>query len=115
MVSALRVAREIGQASALDPWRAAEAAPGPAVDDDAGLRAYVAETLGSMNHPVGTCRIGVDDLAVVDTDLRVRGITGLRVADASVMPSIVTGYTNATVYAIAERAAEIIGTAALDA
>ena len=114
MVSALRVAREIGQASALDPWRAAEAAPGPAVADDAGLRAYAAETLGSFNQPVGTCRIGVDDLAVVDTDLRVRGITGLRVADASVMPSIVTGYPNATVYAIAERAAEIIGTAARD-
>ena len=112
MVSALRIAREIGQSSALDPWRAAEAAPGWAVEDDASLRAYVAGSLGSLNHPVGTCRIGMDDRAVVDTELRVRGITGLRVADASVMPSIVTGYPNATVYAIAERAAEIIGTAA---
>jgi len=111
MISALRVGREIGQARALDWWRAGEKAPGPAVTDDAGLGAYLAQSLGSLNHPVGTCRIGVDDLAVVDTDLRVRGITGLRVADASVMPSIVTGYTNATVYAIAERAAETIGTA----
>lgn len=109
MVSALRTAREIGQASALGSWRDKEVAPGPEVDDDAGMRDYVAKTLGSLNHPVGTCRIGTDDVAVVDTDLRVRGITGLRVADASVMPSIVTGYTNATVYAIAERAADLIG------
>jgi choline dehydrogenase len=108
MVAALRVAREIGQASALDPWRGREAAPGPGVADEAGLRAYVARTLGTINHPVGTCRIGTDELAVVDTDLRLRGIGGLRVADGSVMPSIVTGYPNATVYAIAERAAELI-------
>jgi choline dehydrogenase len=108
MVTAVRAAREIGQAEALGPWRACEVAPGPEVDDDAGLRAYIAGTLGSINHPVGTCRIGADDLAVVDTALRVRGISGIRVADASVMPSIVTGYTIATVYAIAERAAELI-------
>ena len=108
MVTAVCAAREIGRAEALGPWRACEVAPGPAVDDDAGLRTYIAETLGSLNHPVGTCRIGTDDLAVVDTALRVRGISGLRVADSSVMPSIVTGYTIATVYAIAERAADLI-------
>ncbi len=107
MVTAVRAAREIGQAEALGPWRACEVAPGPAIDDDAGLRTYIAETLGSY-HPVGTCRIGTDDLAVVDTALRLRGISGIRVADSSVMPSIVTGYTIATVYAIAERAAELI-------
>jgi len=108
MVTALRHARQIGQAEALGPWRAAEVAPGPAVQDEAALRAYIAQTLGSLNHPVGTCRIGTDELAVVDTSLRVHGVSGIRVADASVMPSIVTGYTNATVYAIAERAAELI-------
>ena len=108
MVTALRRAREIGQAEALDPWRDSEIAPGAAVQDDADLRAYIAQSLGSLYHPVGTCRIGVDDMAVVDTSLRVRGTTALRVADASVMPSIVTGYTNATVYAIAERAAQLI-------
>ena len=111
MVTALRAAREIGQASALGSWRAKEAAPGPDAGDDAGLRAYVTETLGTINHPVGTCPIGTGDHGVVDLDLRVRvrGITGLRVADASVMPSIVAGYPNAAVYAIAERAAELIG------
>ena len=67
------------------------------------------ETLASYCHPVGTCRIGRDDMAVVDTDLRVHGISGLRVADGSAMPSIPSANTNATVYAIAERAAELIG------
>jgi choline dehydrogenase len=107
MIAGLRLAREIGRASALDSWRGQEMGPG--VDDDAGLRAYVRETLASYCHPVGTCRIGVDDMAVVDTDLRVHGIAGLRVADGSVIPSIPSANTNATVYAIAERAAELIG------
>jgi choline dehydrogenase len=106
MVAGLRLAREIGRASALDPWRDREIGPGP--DDDAGLRAYVRETLASYCHPVGTCRIGRYDMAVVDTDLRVHGISGLRVADGSVIPSIPSANTNATVYAIAERAAELI-------
>ena len=65
----------------------------------------------TYHHPVGTCRIGDDDFAVVDTDLRVRGVGGLRVADASVMPSIVSGNTQATVYGIAERAAELVNRA----
>lgn len=58
--------------------------------------------------PAGTCRIGSDDLSVVDTDLRVHGIDGLRIADGPVMPSIVSGNTNATVYAIAEKAASLL-------
>jgi choline dehydrogenase len=72
------------------------------------LRAYATASVFSCNHPVGTCRIGTDDMAVVDPELRVHGVSGLRVADASVMPSIVSANTNATVYAIAERAAELI-------
>jgi choline dehydrogenase len=108
MVAGLRLAREIGRASALDPWRGQEVAPGSGMDDDAGLRAYVRKTLESYFHPVGTCRIGEDDMAVVDPDLRVRGIGGLRVADGSVLPSIPSANTNSTVYAIAERAAELI-------
>ena len=81
---------------------------GPDARDADSLRAYLRQALQTYHHPVGTCRIGEDEEAVVDTDLRVRGIPGLRVADASVMPSIVSGNTLATVYAIAERAAAAI-------
>jgi choline dehydrogenase len=104
----LRAAREIGRAAALDPWRGEEVLPGPGVNDDAGLRAYLRQNLQTYSHPGGTCRIGTDAQAVVDTELRVHGISGLRVADASVMPSAPSANTNATVYAIAERAAALI-------
>jgi choline dehydrogenase-like flavoprotein len=77
-------------------------------DDDDAVRHYLLQSLRTYSHHVGSCRIGADDLAVVGTDLRVRGIDRLRVADASVMPSIVSANTNATVYGIAERAAELI-------
>src|SRR6202042_3432590 len=69
---------------------------------------YLHAALQTYHHPVGTSRIGADDTAVVDAELRVRGVTGLRVADASVMPSIVSGNTMATVYGIAERASSLI-------
>jgi choline dehydrogenase len=108
IVRGLKIARSIPLARALKPWLAREIAPGPDAGDDAALRAYATASVLSCNHPVGTCRIGTDDLAVVDPELRVHGVSGLRVADASVMPSIVSGNTNATVYAIAERAAELI-------
>jgi choline dehydrogenase len=104
----LRAARDIGRAAALDTWRGDEVLPGPDVTDDASLRAYLRRNVGTYGHPGGTCRIGTDAQAVVDTDLRVRGISGLRVADASVMPSAPSANTNATVYAIAERAAGLI-------
>ncbi|MEV5713024.1 GMC oxidoreductase [Amycolatopsis mediterranei] len=90
------------------PWYATEVLPGPDIGDDAALRAYAAASVSSYYHPVGTCRIGTDAMAVVDPELRVHGILGLRVAEASVMPSIVSANTNATVYAIAERASELI-------
>lgn len=108
MVAGLRMAREIGAAPALSPWRGAEALPGTDVRDDDALRAYALRNIRSYSHYGGTCRIGGDELAVVDTELRVHGVDGLRVADASVMPSPVSANTNATVYAIAERAAELI-------
>jgi len=87
---------------------AAELYPGPEVRTDAALRDYVRRTVDSYYHPVGTCRLGSDDGAVVDSDLRVRGVTGLRVADASVMPLIPNAHPHATVLAIAERAAVLI-------
>jgi choline dehydrogenase len=109
LVAALRVARQIGGASAYDPWRAAEAAPGPAAEDDEALRNFAKAAYRSYHHPVGTCAMGDTDMSVVDSELRVHGVTGLRVADGSVMPSIPSANTAATVYAIAERAAELIG------
>jgi choline dehydrogenase len=109
MIAGLRLAREIGRASALAAWRREEVAPGPDVTEEEALRAYVKTSFISYYHPVGTCAMGNTELSVVDSELRVRGIDGLRVADASVMPSIPSNNTNATVYAIAERAAELIG------
>jgi GMC oxidoreductase len=93
MVSGLKIARKIGRAKALAPWRAAEALPGPGADTDDALRHYADQTMGSYFHPVGTCRMGVDDMSVVDCELRVHGISGLRIADGSIMPSIVSGNT----------------------
>jgi choline dehydrogenase len=110
MAAGLKVARKIGRTAALAPWRGEESLPGPDIDndDDAAVRAYLRQSLLAYFHYSSTCRIGTDAMAVVDTDLHVRGISGLRVADASVMPSIVSANTNATVYAIAERAAALI-------
>lgn len=108
MVAGLRMAREIGRAEALAPWRGPEALPGPGVVGDEQLRAYLRRNIRSYSHYAGTCALGTDAMAVVDSELRVHGIEGLRVADASVMPSPVSANTNATVYAIAERAADLI-------
>jgi choline dehydrogenase len=108
MTAGLRVARRIGAADALEPWRGREVFPGSEVRDDESMREYLRRSLRTYSHQVGSCQMGTNDLAVVDTDLHVRGIEGLRVADASVMPSIVSANTNATVYAIAERAVDLI-------
>jgi choline dehydrogenase len=95
-------------AAGLTPGRAAEVWPGPDVRTSASLRAWIRRTAGSYYHPAGTCRMGSDPGAVVDLDLRVCGITGLRVADASVMPVIPNAPLHATVLAIAEKAADLI-------
>nr|WP_229852640.1 MULTISPECIES: GMC oxidoreductase [Streptomyces] len=76
--------------------------------DEPSIAAHARTHFTSYCHLVGTCMMGEDDAAVVDSQLRVRGLAGLRVADASVIPSIPSGNTNATVYAIAERAAELL-------
>ncbi|MGP0034222.1 MAG: GMC family oxidoreductase [Solirubrobacteraceae bacterium] len=80
----------------------------PASDSDDDLAAYVRARVQTQYHPVGTCKMGIDDLAVVDADLRVRGVDGLRVVDASVMPTVPRGNTNAPTIAVAERAADLI-------
>jgi choline dehydrogenase len=108
MLAGFRIAREIGASSALDAWRAEEIAPGPSVRDEADLREFVRATTSSYYHPVGTCAIGESEQSVVDSQLRVHGVSGLRVADASVMPSLPSNNTLASVYGIAERAADLI-------
>jgi 4-pyridoxate dehydrogenase len=107
----LRLAREVGRQAALRPYVAAEAAPGPEGWSDAALDAHIAATGISVHHPLGTCRMGGDpgdEGAVVDGELRVRGVEGLRVVDASAMPDLVGGNINAAVVMIAEKAADLI-------
>lgn len=87
LVSALRIARTIGESPAFKPWREAEIIPGPDAQDEQAWRAHIRQTTwGPEWHPSGTCRRGTDEMAVVDPELRVRGVQGLRVADASVIP-----------------------------
>ena len=85
MVAGLRLAREIGQASAFDTWRGDELAPGSAAEDNEILSAAIKHSFMSYFHPVGTCAMGNNAMSVVDSELRVHGINGLRVADGSVM------------------------------
>ncbi|XVV08832.1 GMC family oxidoreductase [Actinoplanes sp. CA-131856] len=108
VVAGVRLARRIGRAGALGDWRDNEVIPGPAIDEEDALRDYARRAVASYCHPVGTLAMGDGPAAVTDIELRVRGLAGLRVADASVMPAIPSGNTNATVYAIAERAAELV-------
>ena len=105
---AVRIGRDVASKAALDPYRDAELAPGAAVRSDDEIDAWVRATAETIYHPVGTCRMGGDAQAVVDGTLRVRGIDGLRVVDASVMPSLVSGNTNAPTIMIAEKAADMI-------
>jgi choline dehydrogenase len=112
MVEGLRLARTVGAARALAPFRDKELFPGADAETDAACRAYLRSTITTFFHPVGTCKIGTDDMAVVDPQLKVHGIGHLRIADASVMPSVPSGHTNAPVLAIAERAASLLACAA---
>jgi choline dehydrogenase len=108
LVEGIRILRRIATAPAFDGFRAAEQRPGDAVSSDDEILDYARRTAATMYHPVGTCRMGADPEAVVDPGLRVNGIGGLRVVDASVMPSLVSGNTNAPTIMIAEKAAELI-------
>jgi choline dehydrogenase len=108
MIAGLRIARTIGDSFRMSKWRKTESLPGRGRQDDASLTEYLQRSTTPYWHPVGTCRMGSDPDSVVDLELRVRGVQGLRVADASVMPTIVSANTNATVLAVAERAAAII-------
>ena len=108
LIRGIRLARQIFASPAFEAYRAREAAPGNSAQDDADLAAYIRAEAYTVHHPVSTCRMGTDSLAVVDPQLRVAGVDGLRVADASVFPSIIGGNTNAAVVMIAEKAADMI-------
>jgi choline dehydrogenase-like flavoprotein len=111
LAASVALCREIGAAPALAEWGARELYPGPDVGDAAALREYVRRTAITYHHQVGTCKMGRDEMAVVDPELRVHGIEGLRVADASVMPTVTSGNTNAPAIMIGERAADFVAPA----
>jgi choline dehydrogenase len=108
LVQGIQVAREIAAAAPFASWRAREVLPGDGVKDEADLRAFVARGTGTYYHPVGSCAMGVGPDAVVAPDLRVHGLDGLRVADASIMPRLVCVNTNAATIMIGEKAADLI-------
>lgn len=110
MVRGLAWCREVLAQPALAPWRGAERLPGEAVRDAHGLAQHIRRTAQTLYHPVGTCRMGTDAEAVVDARLRVHGVASLTIADASVIPRITSGHTNAPTVMIAERAAAWLAT-----
>jgi choline dehydrogenase len=107
MVLGVRQAQRLLDTKALAPF-VGEPIEAPAGDDDAAIEAFLAEQAETLYHPVGTCRMGSDPDSVVDPELRVRGVDGLRVVDASVMPRITRGHTHAPAVMIGERGADLV-------
>ena len=108
LVRGFKIVRPLVAAHALAAYRGEEVFPGPAVATPEEIRRFVRENLGTGFHPAGTCKMGRDCMAVVDPELRVRGVEGLRVIDASIMPTVPSGNTNAPVIMIAEKGADMI-------
>jgi choline dehydrogenase len=107
-VRAVRIAREIMTAPAMAPFQVSEVAPGADRTTDDEILDWVKKAAETTYHPVGTCKMGADPMAVVDAQLRVHGIAGLRVADASIMPTLTSGNTNAPSIMIGEKAADMV-------
>ena len=107
-VRAVRIAREIMTAPAMMPLQMSEIAPGADRTTDDEILDWVRNAAETTYHPVGTCKMGSDPMAVVDAQLRVHGIAGLRVADASIMPTLTSGNTNAPSIMIGEKAADML-------
>ena len=107
-VRAISFARELARTKPLSDYIAAEVTPGPAVDSETDLLAFARQNGATIFHPAGTCRMGADDAAVVDPQLRVRGVEGLWVADCSIMPTLVSGNTNLPAIMIGEKASDLI-------
>ena len=110
IVEGVKIARKILQSKAMDAFRGAEKFPGPDVRTDDQIRDYIRSTVQTIYHPVGTCKMGSDDMAVVGADLKVHGMKGLRVADASIMPNITNGNTNVPSIMIGEKCSDLIRT-----
>lgn len=108
MVRAIRLSRSIYSQSPMRDMIRGETLPGPGTDNDAGLKEHIRNNAGHRSHPVGTCRMGHDAMAVVDPQLRVHGIAGLRIADASIMPDTPSGNTNIPSMMVGERAADLV-------
>jgi choline dehydrogenase len=107
-VRAVRIAREIMTAAAMTPLQMSEIAPGADRTTDDEILDWVRNAAETTYHPVGTCKMGSDPMAVVDSQLRVHGITSLRIADASIMPTLTSGNTNAPSIMIGEKAADML-------
>jgi choline dehydrogenase len=108
MIAGVRLSRDMAHAKSFDEYRGEEMHPGPKVERDDEIASFIRAEAETLYHPVGTCKMGIDSLSVVDPALRVRGIDRLRIVDASVMPRIISGNTNAPTIMIAEKAAEAI-------
>ncbi len=107
-IDAIRTVREVLRTAPIDDVIAEEYQPGPEIINDEQILDYVRQKANTIYHPCGTCRMGGDAASVVDPSLRVRGVSGLRVADASIMPRITSGNINATCLMIGEKAADLI-------
>ena len=108
LVRGIRLSREVVQTEPLKRHTGREIWPGSEATSDEAIRAKIRESVNTIFHPVGTCKMGVDDMAVVGPDLRLRGLEGIRVADASIMPRIIGGNTNAPTIMIGEKGADMI-------
>jgi choline dehydrogenase len=108
LIAGLRIARNVFRSPAMQRYVTEEFWPGADVESDEAWLEHIARTAGTTFHPTSTCMMGPQDTAVVDTDLRVKGLEGIRVVDASIMPAVVSGNTNATVIMIAEKAVDAI-------
>ncbi len=108
MRDGFKMVREVAMQKPLDPFRGEETAPGKDVQSDADIDAFIRNTSATAHHPCATCKMGIDDMAVVDGECKVRGVDGLRVIDASVFPDLVGGNINAPVLMIAEKMADAI-------
>ncbi|MCW8870624.1 MAG: GMC oxidoreductase, partial [Proteobacteria bacterium] len=108
MLAGFDIQRKIFAQKAFDDYRDKEIFPGDAVQNQADITEFIRQKAETIYHPIGTCKMGSDDMAVVDNHLKVHGVEGLRVVDASVMPTLISGNTNAPTMMMAEKISDHI-------